>query len=43
MTLTAEATEVVRVLPVWKTKRESHEPCASRMSVPVNCADEAKQ
>jgi hypothetical protein len=37
------ADAVVSVLPIWKMKTAFGSPCASRVSVPVNCADAAKQ
>ena len=40
---TAELLAVVSVLPIWKTKTAFESPRASRVSVPVNCADDAKQ
>jgi len=40
---TDEALAVVKVLPIWKRKTAFGLPSALRVSVPVNCADDAKQ
>src|SRR5450830_406231 len=43
MTWTTELLAVVSVLPIWKTKTALGSPWASRVSVPVNWADDEKQ
>ena len=41
-TLTTAVLAVVRLLPIWKTKRASGLFCASSVRVPVSCADVSK-
>ena len=41
-TRTDELLAVVSVVPIWNTNDAAGSPCASSVSVPVSCADEAK-